>query len=42
MLESGRDLDLAQGALGAVVGRQVGMEHLDRHRAVVLHVMQEA
>ena len=41
MLEPGGDLDLAQEALVAEGGGQLGAEHLDRDRPLVLHVGRE-
>ena len=35
MLEPGGDLDLAEEALRADSAREIGMQHLERHRAVV-------
>ena len=41
MLETGRDLDLAQEPLGAQRGGQLRAEHLDGDLAVVLQVVRE-
>jgi hypothetical protein len=41
MLECGGDLDLAQEALGAERGGEVGPENLDGHLALVTHVERE-
>jgi len=41
MLQAGGDLDLAQEPIGAERRRQLLMQHLDRDRAVVLHVLGE-
>ena len=41
MIQLRRDLDLAQKPLGPEQRRQIGAEHLDRHLAVVLHVVGE-
>ena len=39
MLEPGGELDLAEEALGAERGGELGMEHLERDRAVVPEVL---
>ena len=41
MLQAGLDADLAEEALGAEAGGQLGMKHLDRDGAVVLEVAGE-
>jgi len=41
MLQLGGDRDLAQEALVADGGRQLGAEHLDRDRPLVLHIGRE-
>jgi hypothetical protein len=41
MLQVGGDLDLGQEALGPDHGRQLGLEHLQRHLALVLHVLRQ-
>ena len=41
MLEPGGHADLAQEALGAERGGELGVEHLERDRAVVLEVVRE-
>ncbi len=41
MLQPGGELDLAEEALGAERGGQLGVEHLERDRAVVLQVLGE-
>ena len=39
MLEPGRDLDLAEEALGAQAQRELGMEHLEGDRTMVAAVL---
>jgi hypothetical protein len=39
VLQGGCELDLAQEALGAEHGTQLGVEHLEGDRAVVLEVV---
>ena len=41
MLQLGREADLALEALGADRGREVRVQHLDRHLALVLEVLRE-
>jgi len=41
MLEPGGEADLALEPVGTERGGQRGMEHLERHRAVVLEVLRE-
>ena len=41
MLQPGGELDLAQEALGAERGGELGVEDLERDRAVVLQVLGE-
>ena len=41
MLESCGELDLAKEALGSQARRQLGMEHLERHRPLVPEVLGE-
>ena len=41
MLQPGGELDLALEALGAERGGELGMQHLERDRAVVLEVLGE-
>ena len=41
VLEPGGEPDLPLEALRAERGRQLGMEHLERHRAVVLQVLRQ-
>ena len=41
MLQPGGELDLAQEALRAERGGELGVEHLERDRAVVLEVVGE-
>src|SRR5438552_11877283 len=41
MLQPGRDLDLTKETVGAETHGQLGMQHLDGHRALVAHVSRE-
>ena len=41
MLQAGCELDLAQEPLGAQRARELGVEHLEGHRAVVLEIAGE-
>ncbi|HKW41593.1 MAG TPA: hypothetical protein VJN39_10105 [Gemmatimonadales bacterium] len=41
VIEPGGDRDLAQEPVGADHRRELGSEHLDRHLAVVFHVVGE-
>jgi hypothetical protein len=41
MLKLCGDLDLAREPLGPQGGRQLGAEHLERHLALVLHVVRQ-